>query len=349
MALTYKPHRLRYPRSMEYSLFILSTAAMVLVGGLRSRYIGTDTGNYVWWFDNLRDFSDIWNTSLEPGFFALSWLGHFISHNYLSVLLLVSTITVICYSWAIRKYSVNIPTSFFVLIVAGYLFISYNGARQGLAIGIYTLAIGAALRKQFWLYIGLVFIAYLFHRSVIFAVPIYFIVTRESSAKLYLLILAAGTIAVFFYDSIIGVLSAVDIRYAQYAEASEEQMGFLTLVFVCALCAFFLFFKRFITVNRELYDTLLNYFLLGTSIIVIASIFETSASGMRRMSLYFLVSEIFLWPIVLQNIGKRRRRVFLFYFASLYLVYFSLYLGRFSNLSPYEWNPVVEGWFSFFI
>ncbi|MBI5074996.1 MAG: EpsG family protein [Nitrospirae bacterium] len=342
----YFAHRLTAARLPLSILYFIALAAMVIVAGLRSSYVGTDSGNYVRWFEHLREFSDIFEIPLEPGFFILAWTAHFISDNYMALFFLIAMVVTSCFVWVIRKYSSGPELSFFVLLVAGYLFVSYNGIRHGLANSIYFLSIGAIYRRKFWLYLLVVAAAYFFHKSVLIALPAYFLITRKSTPRIYFIILLSGIVGVLFFEYFIEIGQYIDPRYGQYGEASEEGLGLLSLAFTSTLCAFFLMFKRFVVVDRDKYDALLNMFLLATVIAIASAILETSASGIRRLGWYFTLSEILLWPIVYQNIRNRQRPIFLFYFVPLYLMYYGMSLTRFSNMVPYTFNPALAEWVS---
>ena len=260
----------------------------------------------------------------------------------------VALVVAACFAWTIRKYSVVPSLSFFVLLVSGAYFVSFNGARQGLANAVFFLAIGAIIQRKIWLYGGIVAVACVFHMTAIFTLPAYFLVTRKGGLKANLLIAAVTGVGLGFFDQLVGLGSGVEERYAAYGEAVAEGRGLLILAFICTLCGAFLIYRRYVMSYRPMYDVLLNMFMFGTAIAVVAGLEGTGASGIRRLSMYFTLSEVLLWPIVLINMRSRaQRRVFLVAFVSLYLVYYGLTLQRFANLVPFRFNPAIEQWLGF--
>ncbi len=326
-------------------MYVISCTALVLVAGGRSSYVGTDAGYYARMFSNTNSFNDVINTKLEPGYFILCWIAHAFSDNYISIFTIVASVAIICLAWGIRKYSVNQAVSFFIVLVGGYYTFFFNGVRQGLASAVYFLAIGSIYRKNVYLYTVCVVVAMFFHKSAIIALPAYFLITRKNNFRLNLFIVAFGVVFAFLFDFFIDLGEVIDPRYHQYGMVIKEGGGFVSLTFTVALCLGFVFFKTKIIRYREMYDPLLNMFLLATIIIIVSTLRETSASGIRRLAMYFSMSSILLWPIVYENIrGRRIKTLFLFCFASGYFLYYALTLQAFGNLVPYMVNPVVSGW-----
>jgi hypothetical protein len=326
-------------------MYIIAFTAMVLFAGARSRFVGTDAGYYVNMFNRTYSFNDVINGGLEPGYFLLCWLAHIFSDNYFSIFTLVAMTAVLCFAWVIRTYSMNETISFFVLLVGGYYTIAFNGFRQGIANAIFFLSIGAIFRRNFILYASCVAGAMIFHESAIFALPAYFLITRKNNVKLNLLIVILGGVSAFFFDHLIGLVGIIVPRYRGYGQTAGEGLGLMSMAFMVALCSFFFFFKTRIIKHREMYDSLLNMFLLATTIAVVAALQATNASGIRRLAMYFSISAILLWPIVYANIlEKQEKMLFMFCFAASYLLYYGLTLQAFSNLVPYTFNPVIIAW-----
>ena len=330
------------PRRVAYLLILV---ALVAVPAVRSRFVGTDAGYYVRFFNQTGSLGYVFRQRLEPGYFVLSWLGHFISDDYVSVFSLVALVVGICFVWAIRYWSVNTAMSLFVLLVSGTYFVSFNGVRQGVASAVYFLAIGAVLRRRFGVYSGVVAVASLFHMTAITTLPVYFLVTRRGGLRANLAIAALAGGAMVYFDQLLKFSVSLEERYEVYGRIASEGRGLWTMAFLCVLWGAFIIFRRYVVRYRSIYDVLLNMFSLGTAIAFVTALQGLGASGIRRLSLYYLPAEVLLWPIVFVNLrGRAQRRIFLFAFFSLYVVYYSLTLQRFSNLVPYTLNPVVEQW-----
>lgn len=333
-------------RRVSRTLYALILAALVLVPSCRSHYVGTDAGYYVRFFNQARTLGEVAQQRLEPGYFFLSWLAHAISDNYMAIFFLVALVVAACFVRTIRRWSPVPAMSFFVLLVSGAYFVSFVGARQGLANAVFFLGIGAMFRRKLWLYLLCVAVACSFHMTAIVTLPAYFLVTRKGGARANLLIGALAAFGIVFFDQLVSLGSTVEERFAVYGRTVTQGKGLLVLAFICTLCTIFLFYRKYVVQYRPMYDVLLNMYVLGTAICFVTAWQGTSASGIRRLSLYFTLSEILLWPIVLKNMRERKqKRFFLGVFVSLYLIYYGLTLNTFGNLVPFRFNPVIAQWF----
>jgi hypothetical protein len=326
----------------ESKLFLfIAFAIMVLIAGLRDRTVGTDTGSYVKYFGDIRTFADVVVTGGRMGeyaFWLLTWLLHFISDQYVVYLFAIALIVVGCYQRAIIAYSNNIEISFFVFITMGFYTFFFNGARQGIACAIYALAIGPLLERNFKNYLGYVLLAFLFHKSAIILLPLYFVFSKTNTIKATMLIVLTGCMAAYFFQQIVELGSQVDTRYERYGTAGEGG-GYFMVAFGCALCLFFLLFRKSVHVDKDHYGLFLNMFIFGTMVGVVSSLLSTNPSGFLRYNLYFNISAVFLWPIVFRNITDRWSKLLMGYiFVVGYLVFFALTTQRFSDLIPYTLN-----------
>jgi hypothetical protein len=341
---TQMANRIKSPSTESRFFLLIAFSSMVLVAGMRDRTVGTDTGSYVRYFNDMRTFADVVVTSgkmWEYGFWLLTWLLHFISDQYVVYLFAIALIVVGCYQWSIVAYSENIGISFFVFITMGFYTFFFNGARQGIACAIYALAIGPLLERNFKKYLAYVLLAFLFHKSAIILLPVYFVFGRANTLKANMLILLTGCMVAYFFQQIVEVGAQFDARYEGYATAGEGG-GYYTVAFVCALCLFFLLFRRSVRVDKDRYGLFLNMLMFGTMVGVVSSFLSTNPSGFLRYSVYFNIGSVFLWPIVFRNITDRSSKLLVGYFFVVgYLVYFALTTQRFSNLTPYTFNQSI--------
>ena len=331
-------------RTMYFIVFI----SLVLLGGLRRTSVGTDAFAYARKFDRTKTIGDVFSTSLEPGYFLLCWLGHFLFDNYLVIFSFVAVIISFCFLWGIHKYSVKPELSIFVLLVSGINFFSYNGTRQGLALAFFFLAYITIHRRQLWRFLSLVAIGYFFHSSIIVTLPIYFLLSRKNSLRFNLTLIVIFFSAILFFDELIGFSAQFNERAYAYGAEIEERNGILTLLFLSTLGMIFIYFKKFVPHGyKSQYEFLLNMFLLGLVVGAVGSVQQTNASGIRRMAYYFTLGEVFLWPIVFMSFRNgKSKRDFLIVFVTLYLIYYGLTMQTFGNLVPYRFNPIVLEWFT---
>lgn len=329
-------------------MYAIAFACLVLVSGLRSGGVGTDAEGYHDVFERATDFAGVWNAGVEPGVALLSWLAKLIYNDYLVLFTLVAVIVTLCFLTGIRKLSVNPVTSVFVLLASGAFYFSFNGMRQGIAIAVLFLAIPFIYYRKFWPFLACVAVACFFHTSAIMVLPVYFIVPRKNDFRYNALMFGAVVVSVLFFSELVALAGRLNPRYLEYgATVGRLSHGLAYAASVIAIGFFFLYFKRYVQQHRSWYDLLLNLYLLGVVVTVVAVVRTTNVSGVMRMNAYFTISQILLWPIVFVNLeGSRHRDMVGLAFVILFLVYNGMLLAKFSNLTPYTFNPLVRTWFS---
>jgi hypothetical protein len=334
-------------KAESFFMYSVTFVSLVLIGALRSGYVGTDSGYYIMHFEGIERLAGVWRGGVEPGVLLLSWLGKQVYNDYIALFTLVAIVTTLCFLQGIRRLSVNPTLSFFVLLTSGVYYFSFNGTRQGIAIAICFLAISAIHLRKFWVFLVLVAVACLFHTSAAVVLPAYFMVPQENDLKRNIVLFSLVGIALFAFSWLVNTAGRVNPRALGYATSVETGRGLVQSAFYFTLGAFFLFFKRHVQEHRSLYSLLLNVYLLGMIVVLTSVIKSTGGSGILRLSNYFTVSQVLLWPIVFANLKDNARRgALLSLFGILYLVYHYMTLQAFSNLTPYTFNPLVQNWFS---
>lgn len=322
-----------------------SFISMVLVAGLRDKSVGTDSWSYVRYFDwiqTLQDVAKYGGDTGEYGYWYLNWLIHFVSDQYMVLFLAIAVIVVGCYQYAIVKYSSNSTISFFVFMTMGFYTFFFNGARQGIACAIMTLAIGPLLKRNLKQYLACVLIAFFFHKTALIAVPVYFLFNKGNNLKSNFLYGLLGFVGAFAFPKFIELGGKLDDRYYVYG-TSGTGGGFFIVGFTSLLTLFFLVFKKSVHINRDRYCHFLNMLILGAMISVVSVVFQINPSGVLRLSLYFTISVVFLWPIVFENISKLSSKIFFTSILTMgYLAFFTLTTERFSRLVPYAFNETLH-------
>jgi len=323
-------------------LFAMAVISMVTFAGVRDLTVGTDTENYVQFFEVITDLPSALTMGIidnEYGFWILNWLARLIYGEYVSLLLLVAVIVCGCYLRSIFNSSCNITISVFIFLTAGFYTFFFNGARQAIACAICSLAIPHLINKNFKPYIFLTITAVLFHKTAIVMLPVYFITGAVISFSRVFVYALVGSIAALFLDTVVQFGTAIDPRYADYA-TSGDGGGFLMVALTLVLAIFFFVFRYKVVLYRRQYFVLLNMLMFGAIISCISSVFRIAPSGILRLSIYFNVATLFLWPIVFANLPKSFcRTIGMYFFVLGYIAFFLLSIDRFGDLSPYAVNP----------
>ncbi len=315
---------------------------MVLVSGLRDVNVGSDSPNYVLIFNKTNTLNDIFNQTMEPGYLAIAWLAKQFGDNYIWLFFFTGLISVAGLIGGVKKYSLSPNLSFFFMITTGYYTFFFNGARQGLALAITFFTIGAFYEGKFKRLLFIVILASFFHITALVLIPAYFLVRRGFSFKILVYIFAISAVSSSFLNELFSLAGNVDDRFSKYVGYNKAS-GMLTAIYNLAIASYFVFMYRFIKVNTQIYSVLLNLFLVGVSISIFAVINGLGASGIARLSIYFTISSILIWPIIFQNTNSdKNKALLLFAVLTFYLAYFYLTTINFSDLVPYKVNPIIE-------
>ncbi len=322
---------------------MLTFIAMVLVAGLRSRDVGTDTWTYTVNFERIKlTINSIYTSSMEIGYLAIAGLAQIISNNYWSLLLLIALLTVSCHLLSIYMFSFDRTISVFVFISMGFYTFFFNGARQGLACAIYTLAFGSLIRGDFKKYLLIVILAFFFHKSIIIAIPLYFIFRIRSKTRYLFFISIISSISIVWFEKIIGFGVFVSEKYARYTESSDVGGYLLALSYVLLSCGFVFMRSRISEEYIRYYNIFLNINVFGSTIFSVVVI-TGGYLELTRLSFYFIFSSVFLWPLVLKSIySTSEKGIFYISFFIGHLTFFYFYLKKMSNLIPYEINEFIN-------
>ena len=173
---------------LNKAFVVLLFLVMTCFAGFRSSKVGTDTGSYTRGFEQTAYEDKDIGTGFsalgeEPGFYYLERALGGLSNDY--VVLLTGIAAVFCF-FALRSISRNsaMPTlSLFVFITLGYYTFVFNAARQGIAMAIYRTAIPFLIQKRFWPYTLIVLCAAMFNKTIVVAIPLYFIFRMKYSSS----------------------------------------------------------------------------------------------------------------------------------------------------------------------
>ncbi|NMP30450.1 EpsG family protein [Thalassotalea sp. M1531] len=329
-----------------YLLIFFSSIPLIVIAGLKFRKVGTDTGSYVFFYNHIISFTDAFDMASEHGeigYWLLNSLGHQISDNYFALFTLTAIIITACYMYALKQFNLKTLSLFTLLFIGPYYF-QLNGNRQAISIAIFAISTIFIIKEQPIKYIISILVGFLFHKSMIICLPIYFIFRGQIKPRKIALILLGFFIFIVFFQSFINVASGVDSRYSSYGDARSESGGVVVSLFNIILLAWF-FIVRIINrqylANRT-YDVLLSLYLLGALVSIISMVLSVDPSGFLRLSVYFIQLNMFLLPLSVMSFkDNQTRHVIVFAAILLMMAYFYMTTSTFSNLTPYRFNPIL--------
>lgn len=318
----------------------LTVVILAFFVGMRDVTVGTDTAGYARVFLMMGEFptwiSAATGISTEDGWNILNWFIYRITPHYWFLFTFVGVLTSLCAISTIERLSSTPVLSLFLYITLGFYLSGFAGMRQAVALAIYMLAIPQLVNKKIIQYIIIVIIASFFHKTVLVALPLYFVFNLKYS-NLTLFIIALGSIIVgFFLPTILSYSASMESRYSVYTEV--EGGGTLFAVFYTLMAVFFVFQRsKIIEERRETYDKLLLMLVCGSMIYLIVT-FSGVYGEVTRLALYFQVAIVFLWAELYENRVNKLGSSFWAGCILAHLVYFFLYLSRIGDIVPYVMN-----------
>lgn len=237
----------RRTRVIYLTWFILLT----FISGFRGLDVGKDTLGY---FVGLSDINDLGiqafvSYNVEPLYTALCLIiGKFTSNGQI-LLIVCSAIIVACILKFVDQFSIHPTLSVFLYIGLYFFFMSMNGTRQFIGIGILLLATKYARDRKFWHFIIAVLTAIGFHSSCVLGLFIWFLygkVDSKTNKKAKIFIIAFVCLIMFLSMDIITAWLASHYRNLAYYlvnSGAEEKSGIMlpilcTSVFLIGLCAY---------------------------------------------------------------------------------------------------------------
>lgn len=330
----------RNPKSKIVLLAVY--AVMVLFAGLRSADIGTDAAGYVRGFQEGRaELEGDWLVQItdEAGFYYLNLFLRSISKEYVALFLGIALLTYACVLTSIRRETKKLMVPLFVFVSLGLYTFVFNAARQGIAVAIYMLSFKYLVQngiKAFLRYTVVVLIAALFHKTVVIAIPLYFLFRLPYSPKMLALIGLMGAAIGTALPTFLDYAGTIETRYNLYSTSTGG--GELLTAFYIAITTFFIFWRQNIDhVYIRHYDAFLNMMLFGTLIYVVVQIYGVYIE-FTRFAAYFQVASIFLWAFIYQS-KKRPSSLLSVGVVVGHLLYYFIFCSRMANLTPYLFNP----------
>lgn len=322
--------------------FLIIFVILVAFAGCRYRSIGTDTNQYVDFFEsNLAIKSGIFElfNTLGVGIVAIAKFIRYFSSEYLYFLTTVAMISVYPSLKTMKVLSYNYFISIFIYITLGYYLFFFNGAKQGMAASIVGFSMISLVKGDFKHYVFWILIASLFHPTALLMILFYFVLRENPTLRkkvISTIILITGFLFAFYYFN--HYSDSFSERYAAYFYRGARG-GYLLTIFYVGITFVLIILRRYIKSNDyPLYKIFLKLNIL-TSFIYIVVFFAKLDVNFIRITQYFAFGTILIWPIVFKNIPWMQNLYVLFIIIHIIFFYFSL--DQIANLTPYRFNPTL--------
>ena len=326
------------------TMLILACIVLAIGTGFRDIYFWPDTMVYALSFEDytptLADFS--WSDKpfgySEKGFYFLQVVVKTLIDNVTLFFLIISGFSFYFLYKDITHYSI-FPLIGICAYISRFIIVrNFVQIRAGLAYAILMLSIKYIYEKDWKRYFLIVFIAWLFHRSCIVAIPLYFICNWIHVKKwhVYVALVISFLIGIFgqgFVHSLVED-NASDLSIGdRYVEAGGEvkQLEGLgmrnpMIYFQCLILLLFTFLEERLAPLNKYYYILRNAYLYSTMILICFCTYKVLSA---RTSSMYATLEFAIIPSLIYMFNKKNRYFAFIITGVILTIIFSLYLrGR---------------------
>lgn len=290
-------------KNKKICFVIVAFTQLFLVMALRTQ-IGYDYNMYTIGFQqmNAEGFTSLTYRDWEIGFVVLTKLLGMILPSYIWYIVFLSAIAIVPAAIFIGKNS-EMPALSTILYVNLFIyFMEMNFLRQMIAVSLMMLAWSFIKRNKFIPFVLTVLFASLFHQTVIFILPIYFIIKMQPKFKELIIY---GYFILWFYMSSEGFINILtNFYHEEYSDSVfvTEGLSFVYAIFplFVIICAFLLVKFGTINVTNE------NKYLINLSLIcTILMVTMSKHSILERFSYYFIIFMILLVPVIYRSLAAK--------------------------------------------
>lgn len=309
--------------------FLFSVAIFILLAGfagLRKWYNDTETYRYA--YEAMNCFPAYWKTvkfdlGSNFGFGIINaWLktGGVTSQNFL---MFWALIVVGLHLFFLHKYSANYALSVFLLFTTGTFLFMCAAIKQTAAVAIGLLAIHFFIKKQYAVYVLLVFLASTIHPYALMFLSVPFFTYKPWTKKTYFFIIifvASGLALQPLMGTIINITTMIGEEYT-VAEFSGAGINIFRVI-VCNVPLFlsFMYRKQMFSDSSRKENLFMNLSMLNGAIMFVG-LFGT-ANYFARLANYFLIFQALVLPWMVSKIQTRDREIITTVMVLCYIAYF---------------------------
>lgn len=299
--------RLRTTKERKWNLIIALIPVFVLIG-FKSENVGRDTYNYLSTmaaFGSEIDWGEEGKKTMEVGFQALIILLRKFTGNPQSLLITLGLLTSVSLYQFIRRTATNWCLALYFFVCLGFFQFSMTGIRQTMAIDILLLSYPFIKNKKLILFMLVVGVAFLFHKSAVVFAPLFFISNMAINKKNTVLMVIVMTVLFFFSEDIL--LTTADVMDYNYGIESTDNGNILLLIVLI------------ITIMAHRYQSVImerNHdaqFLFNANYVsVLLWIIRMVSRTVERVSLYFMPYTYVLLEQYLGSLPSRKKGLYTF-------------------------------------
>lgn len=306
-------------------------------------------------WEGYKDFYEILISDKSMTFQDNSWeWGYFMINKLLANLnvgytIMFFTIAIISWYFIFKSVpSMLLPLVIFFLFTDEFFFWSMNGVRQFVCLGIFIYSIKYLIRRNFKYYLLLIVFASLFHISILFVAPLYFIpfqklynqkfwfvafIASFFFAKMPFLIDGVQSLYIYIAEKI-PVLSVYQAYFSSGRYEAQELVVGLGYFFRLIITIIIILFSK--PVIKKYPQTKIYFVLYFIGAIIFNLFYMVSLIG--RINIYFLIMRPIVLAIIVFYLWENRKyRIVSIGLVSLYFILYLAAIYNSSNMcSPFQ-------------
>jgi hypothetical protein len=244
---------------------------------------------------------------------------------YEAVFAIFAFVTLVIFLKAIKRQSVNFFDTFFLFMMLGIYFQTFNTVRYYLALSIAFYSMRYVLEKDYIKFVFVIILAALFHKSVLIVIPIYLIATLEwKKWQIITGFIISGLCYIFKTQ----LLNLALILYPSYKDTIFLEGG-TSITSVARIFAILLLYGWFVLYySKDKLDKEIRFYGQLNMIAFVTGTFFSFLPVITRLVYYFSVNQILLIPLIISKIEdeklRKKLRILIGIIAVLYFMSFLL-------------------------
>lgn len=326
--------RLRVHHSPDtQKLYFVAACILICVAGFRYR-VGTDyMAYYRGYVEYLNNLPNALHNLDEPGYGALVWIATRFYNDGSAPIFLASLVSVSLPLFIICRYSKELLLPTFLFMTLGCWTGAFNGIRQYLAAAVLLCGYKSLRDKNALKYCLIVFVAFLFHRSAIVFLFLYFVINREINITNIMLLVAAAGLLLVSYDRLFSFANYImDAEYSLEDVYTSTSVNRLRILSTCVPPAVFLYEYSGNDKNEAITFSL-NIIILRAALSVLAM----NSALLYRINIYMSFFAPLAISELLKGVHEKNRRVVMYGLVGMHLVMWLYEIYISSSLNQFQW------------
>lgn len=333
--------RISYKVKLKKTFKWIAILIPLLIASFR-KDVGTDYTLYInGYYLPMKTVSIFESWSKEYGFLILAKIATIFNSPKI-MFFLSSFLTIVFIKKSIEESDIEEKYLSYLVYLYVFFLESLNIGRQHISVAIFLFSIKYIFQKKFFYYIISIFFASLFHKTVLITLPLYFIynsflVKIKNKRVKDIIILIFSLLVLSFiinYQMLTKYIIKILPNFVQYKGYLKTFNGTRNLIIylkIFFLLIIFSFKKRLVKLNKK--NELYIFCIILDLIITYIGFYQVS---LKRISLYFYIIYIFLFPQLIEIKKQNKLTVILIIIFSVFLCIMNFYIFEYAQVIPYK-------------